>query len=172
MFSKKKKKPEISTPSNFQHRVHTGYDNTSNKFVGLPKQWASLVQDVAGNSSPQRPTPMVDPSTITPTDIIDLKVKITIKRQISRASWYAFMHKENKTKLADGNGWSFSSSTLVQLPATYTPFIPFDIAQRSKFSCTSNLGEGNCTCKSREEIKQTSLAWNHNFCTTYQHIKK
>ena len=77
MFSKKKKKPEISTPSNFQHRVHTGYDNTCNKFVGLPKQWASLVQDVAGNSSPQRPTPMVDPSTITPTDMLDLKVSPT-----------------------------------------------------------------------------------------------
>ena len=47
MFSKKKKKIEISAPSNFQHRVHTGFDNSSNKFVGLPKQWASLVVDGA-----------------------------------------------------------------------------------------------------------------------------
>ena len=76
MFSKKKKKPAISLPSNFQHRVHTGYDNSSNKFVGLPKQWASLVEDVAGSSSPRRPQPVIDPSTITPTDMLDLKVEI------------------------------------------------------------------------------------------------
>ena len=73
MFSKKKKKVEISAPSNFQHRVHTGFDNHSNKFVGLPKQWASLVGDEAGSQSPHRPQPLVDPSTITPTDILDMK---------------------------------------------------------------------------------------------------
>ena len=54
MFSKKKKKVEISAPSNFQHRVHTGFDNSSHKFVGLPKQWASLVTDEAGAQSPHR----------------------------------------------------------------------------------------------------------------------
>ena len=66
MFSKKKsKKLEISAPSNFQHRVHTGFDNHSNKFVGLPKQWASLVDDKPASQSPYRPSPMVDPMTIT-----------------------------------------------------------------------------------------------------------
>lgn len=43
MFSKKKKKPLISPPSNFEHRVHTGFDKREGKFVGLPLQWASLV---------------------------------------------------------------------------------------------------------------------------------
>lgn len=65
MFSKKKKKIEISAPSNFQHRVHTGFDSHSNKFVGLPKQWASLVDDKPANSSPYRPSPMIDPSSYT-----------------------------------------------------------------------------------------------------------
>lgn len=73
MFSKKKKKIEISAPSNFQHRVHTGFDNTANKFVGLPKQWASLVGDEAGSQSLHRPSPMVDPNTITPTDLLEVK---------------------------------------------------------------------------------------------------
>ena len=76
MFSKKKKKVEISAPSNFQHRVHTGFDNSSHKFVGLPKQWASLVTDEAGAQSQHRPSPLVDPSAITPTDIIDLKTVV------------------------------------------------------------------------------------------------
>ena len=72
MFSKKKsKKLEISAPSNFQHRVHTGFDNGSNKFVGLPKQWASLVDDKPGTQSPYRPAPMVDPMSITRRDRTD-----------------------------------------------------------------------------------------------------
>lgn len=43
MFSKKKKKPQISPPSNFEHRVHTGFDKREGKYVGLPLQWASIV---------------------------------------------------------------------------------------------------------------------------------
>ena len=85
MFSKKKKKVEISAPSNFQHRVHTGFDNSSHKFVGLPKQWASLVtDDTAGAQSPHRPSPLVDPSAITPTDIIDLKTVVRGGNQLGQ----------------------------------------------------------------------------------------
>ena len=73
MFAKKKKKPEISAPSNFQHRVHTGFDTSNNKFVGLPKQWTSLVGHEPGATSPYRPQPVVDPSAITPIDIREMK---------------------------------------------------------------------------------------------------
>lgn len=66
MFAKKKsKKLDISAPSNFQHRVHTGYDSSSNKFVGLPKQWTSLVGETPASQSPYRPAPMIDPNSIT-----------------------------------------------------------------------------------------------------------
>lgn len=62
MFGKKKsKKLDISAPSNFQHRVHTGFDNQSNQFVGLPKQWASLVGDTPASQSPHRPKALIDP---------------------------------------------------------------------------------------------------------------
>ena len=73
MFAKKKKKPEISAPTNFQHRVHTGFDASNNKFVGLPKQWTSLVGHEPGATSPYRPQPVVDPSAITPIDIRGMK---------------------------------------------------------------------------------------------------
>ena len=73
MFAKKKKKPEISAPTNFQHRVHTGFDASNNKFVGLPKQWTSLVGHEPGATSPYRPQPVVDPSAITPIDIREMK---------------------------------------------------------------------------------------------------
>ncbi|KAL5278204.1 PAK7 family protein [Megaselia abdita] len=73
MFSKKKKKPQISMPSNFQHRVHTGFDKRENKYFGLPLQWASIVGNNEVLKSTNRPLPLVDPSEITPTEILDLK---------------------------------------------------------------------------------------------------
>ena len=73
MFNKKKKKPLISPPTNFEHRVHTGFDKREGKFIGLPLQWAGIV----GNQILRnRPLPVVDPSEMTPTEILDLKVCI------------------------------------------------------------------------------------------------
>ncbi|XP_055946866.1 serine/threonine-protein kinase PAK 5-like isoform X1 [Argiope bruennichi] len=68
MFAKKKKKPIISAPTNFEHRVHTGYDRKEGKFVGLPPQWASLIQPHTN-----RPKPIIDPSQITPIEMMDIK---------------------------------------------------------------------------------------------------
>uniref|UniRef100_A0A1B6CTN7 non-specific serine/threonine protein kinase n=1 Tax=Clastoptera arizonana TaxID=38151 RepID=A0A1B6CTN7_9HEMI len=73
MFTKKKKKPQISPPTNFEHRVHTGFDKREGKYVGLPLQWASIVGNNQILKSTNRPLPLVDPSEITPTEILDLK---------------------------------------------------------------------------------------------------
>lgn len=74
MFSKKKKKPQISLPTNFEHRVHTGFDKREGKYVGLPLQWASIVGNNQILKSSNRPLPLVDPSEITPIEILDLKI--------------------------------------------------------------------------------------------------
>lgn len=74
MFSKKKKKPQISLPSNFEHRVHTGFDKREGRYVGLPLQWASIVGNNQILKSSNRPLPLVDPSEITPIEIRDLKI--------------------------------------------------------------------------------------------------
>ena len=72
MTSKKRNgKVKISTPSNFEHRVHTGYDRRLGKYVGLPPQWASII-----GAEETRPKPIVDPSCITQTEAFELKVKI------------------------------------------------------------------------------------------------
>ncbi|XP_058847415.1 serine/threonine-protein kinase PAK 6-like isoform X1 [Acipenser ruthenus] len=72
MFRKKKKKrPEISAPMNFEHRVHTSFDPKQGRFVGLPPQWQSLIETL------KRPKPMVDPSRITD---VELRPKKTIVR--------------------------------------------------------------------------------------------
>ncbi|KAM9317895.1 serine/threonine-protein kinase PAK 4 [Pholidichthys leucotaenia] len=61
MFNKKKKsRIQISAPSNFEHRVHTDFDEQEQKFVGLPRQWQSLIEDTA-----KRPKPYIDATVIT-----------------------------------------------------------------------------------------------------------
>lgn len=72
-FQKSKKdkaRIEISEPSDFEHRVHTGYDGKSGQYVGLPKQWSSII------STPEekRPKPIIDASRITDTEVTSLKV--------------------------------------------------------------------------------------------------
>ncbi|XP_065511245.1 serine/threonine-protein kinase PAK 4 [Caloenas nicobarica] len=60
MFGKRKKRLEISAPSNFEHRVHTGFDAAEQRFTGLPRQWRGLLEDSA-----RRPKPLVDPACVT-----------------------------------------------------------------------------------------------------------
>ncbi|KAL2096665.1 hypothetical protein ACEWY4_008813 [Coilia grayii] len=61
MFTKKKKQRiQISAPSNFEHRVHTDFDEHEQKFVGLPRQWQSLIEDTA-----KRPKPFIDATVVT-----------------------------------------------------------------------------------------------------------
>ena len=60
---KKGSRPVISAPTNFEHRVHTGFDHVNGTFVGLPKQWSSVVEP--SNSTLQRRRPFMDPSVIT-----------------------------------------------------------------------------------------------------------
>ncbi|ESN96725.1 hypothetical protein HELRODRAFT_163823 [Helobdella robusta] len=47
MFGKKKRKPKISKPLDFEHMVHTDFDATNKLFVGesLPLQWSGIVDD-------------------------------------------------------------------------------------------------------------------------------
>ncbi|KXJ74148.1 hypothetical protein RP20_CCG014283 [Aedes albopictus] len=86
MFSKKKKKPQISFPSNFEHRVHTGFDKREGRYVGLPLQWASIVGNNQILKSTNRPLPLIDPSEITPTEILDLKTIVRPHNTSSAAS--------------------------------------------------------------------------------------
>ncbi|XP_038597146.1 serine/threonine-protein kinase PAK 6 isoform X2 [Tachyglossus aculeatus] len=71
MFRKKKKKrPEISAPQNFQHRVHTSFDPKEGRFVGLPPQWENILDTL------RRPKPVVDPSRITRLQLQPMKTVV------------------------------------------------------------------------------------------------
>ena len=54
---RRRKTPEISSPSNFQHRLHTSVE-AGGALVGLPKQWTYLVsEEPSKTSSPKKPGP-------------------------------------------------------------------------------------------------------------------
>lgn len=59
---RRRRRPPISKPTHFEHRVHAGYDTKTGKFVGLPPQWEQLI------SNEGRPKPIVDPDAITDTE--------------------------------------------------------------------------------------------------------
>ncbi|TRY57942.1 hypothetical protein DNTS_009827, partial [Danionella cerebrum] len=66
MFGRRKKRLQISAPSNFEHRVHTDFDREEQRFTGLPAQWQSLLSDTLTHPHTHRPRPLVDPSHTTP----------------------------------------------------------------------------------------------------------
>lgn len=109
MFSKKKKKPLISMPSNFEHRVHTGFDKREGRYVGLPLQWASIVGNNQILKSTNRPLPLVDPSEITPTEILDLKTIVRPHHNNNKADTHSLnstggSHTLGVANTADNNG--------------------------------------------------------------------
>lgn len=97
-FVKRNKRPEISSPTNFEHRVHSGFDHNQGVFVGLPSQWTSIISEteqaklalnnpipdnmallslnnnvINNNRLNFRPKPIVDASRITPTELTCFK---------------------------------------------------------------------------------------------------
>lgn len=113
MFSKKKRRPSISLPSNFEHRVHTGFNKHEGRFYGLPPQWSSIVGNNQILKSTNRPLPLVDPSEITPTEIMDLKTIVRPYNKLYSSSFYMNRLLNNgettKTNVARSNSLRGSS---------------------------------------------------------------
>lgn len=116
-FVKRKKRPEISSPTNFEHRVHSGYDHNTGVFVGLPTQWNSIIneteqqkmlhQQLINNTrlASTRPKPIVDPSRITPSELNCFKTIVRggsgiNSNDINSTSFSA----SNPNTSTDGNG--------------------------------------------------------------------
>uniref|UniRef100_A0A3B3X5U0 non-specific serine/threonine protein kinase n=1 Tax=Poecilia mexicana TaxID=48701 RepID=A0A3B3X5U0_9TELE len=109
MFGKKKKRLEISAPSNFEHRVHTGFDPREQKFTGLPQQWQSLLADTAN-----RPKPMVDPSYITPIQLAPMKTIVRGNRPPKDASINGLLEEFDNISVTRSNSLRKESPPGVQ----------------------------------------------------------
>ncbi|TRY92463.1 hypothetical protein DNTS_028171 [Danionella cerebrum] len=138
MFRKKKKKrPEISAPKNFEHRVHTSFDSKRGVFVGLPTQWQSLIENL------RRPKPMVDPSRITP---LQLQPKKTIVRgsMIGHGDYISAM-------LSDMSRLSVTSSNSLRKSSP---------SARKRAQSLGRLGEvSECDPYQYEELDDPGLHW-------------
>lgn len=49
--------PEISSPSDFEHTIHVGFDAVTGEFTGMPEQWARLLQTSNISKSEQKQNP-------------------------------------------------------------------------------------------------------------------
>uniref|UniRef100_A0A672FV64 non-specific serine/threonine protein kinase n=1 Tax=Salarias fasciatus TaxID=181472 RepID=A0A672FV64_SALFA len=54
---KDKERPEISSPSDFEHTIHVGFDAVTGEFTGMPEQWARLLQTSNITKSEQKKNP-------------------------------------------------------------------------------------------------------------------
>ncbi|XP_012731190.1 serine/threonine-protein kinase PAK 2 [Fundulus heteroclitus] len=52
-----KDRPEISSPSDFEHTIHVGFDSVTGEFTGMPEQWARLLQTSNISESEQKKNP-------------------------------------------------------------------------------------------------------------------
>ncbi|XP_059842207.1 serine/threonine-protein kinase PAK 5 isoform X1 [Hypanus sabinus] len=120
MFGKKKKRLEISAPSNFEHRVHTGFDHHEQKFTGLPQQWQSLLADTAN-----RPKPMVDPSCITPIQLAPMKTIVRGNRAWKDTSLNGLLEEFNDISVTRSNSLRRESPPAApQINSNHSPCSP------------------------------------------------
>jgi p21-activated kinase 7 len=115
-FVKRKKRPEISSPTNFEHRVHSGYDHNTGVFVGLPTQWNSIInetdqqkmlqQHILNNSrlASTRPKPIVDASRITPNELSCFKT--IVRGGATNSNSLANHHQPSSSTYPMSNGES------------------------------------------------------------------
>uniref|UniRef100_A0A8C5ADZ4 non-specific serine/threonine protein kinase n=1 Tax=Gadus morhua TaxID=8049 RepID=A0A8C5ADZ4_GADMO len=57
-----KDRPEISSPSDFEHTIHVGFDAVTGEFTGMPEQWARLLQtsNISKLEQKQNPQAVLD----------------------------------------------------------------------------------------------------------------
>ena len=101
-------------PSNFEHRVHTGFDKREGRYVGLPLQWASIVGNNQILKSSNRPLPLVDPSEITPTEILDLKTIVRPHHNNNKADTTS-LNSSNMTLTGSGGAGVAAMSLMAQI---------------------------------------------------------
>uniref|UniRef100_A0AAZ3QA31 non-specific serine/threonine protein kinase n=1 Tax=Oncorhynchus tshawytscha TaxID=74940 RepID=A0AAZ3QA31_ONCTS len=53
----KDNRPEISSPSDFEHTIHVGFDSVTGEFTGMPEQWSKLLQTSNISKSEQKQNP-------------------------------------------------------------------------------------------------------------------
>lgn len=158
MFLKRrKKKPTISSPLNFEHLHHAGYDLNSGKFVGLPVQWTTIIEnqkdtndkrkslsnekDLDNNLSQNSRSNSVDPSNYSPSELNELK-KIVRGNQNNNHDFTLNSLSSNSLNQSYPNyGGSLNSIHFQQSPVQQNLSNSLNWINYSKQSSTVNLND-------------------------------
>jgi hypothetical protein len=128
MVFKRRKRPEISKPTNFQHIRKTYFDINSQTLKDLPPQWTSILTDedisrtaIAAyerhrqreqqqySNQQSRPKPLIgDPCFLTPSDLEFLKVR----------SIFPFRKKKLLFSVSNNRSWFIIKSTTINESTT------------------------------------------------------
>uniref|UniRef100_A0A671R7G7 non-specific serine/threonine protein kinase n=1 Tax=Sinocyclocheilus anshuiensis TaxID=1608454 RepID=A0A671R7G7_9TELE len=105
---KKKERPEISLPSDFEHTIHVGFDSVTGEFTGMPEQWARLLQTSNITKLEQKKNPQA---------VLDVLKFYDSKETTNSQKYMSFTGVTLTYKL---NGFTSNSKTVSETPAVAT----------------------------------------------------
>ncbi|XP_039893470.1 serine/threonine-protein kinase PAK 1 isoform X3 [Simochromis diagramma] len=105
---KRKERPEISLPSDFEHTIHVGFDAVTGEFTGMPEQWARLLQTSNITKLEQKKNPQA---------VLDV-LKFYDSKETTNSQKY--MSFTDKTADAFSSSTTTSSKAVSETPAIAT----------------------------------------------------
>ncbi|XP_056138880.1 serine/threonine-protein kinase PAK 1 [Lampris incognitus] len=103
--NKKKERPEISLPSDFEHTIHVGFDAVTGEFTGMPEQWARLLQTSNITKLEQKKNPQA---------VLDVLKFYDSKETANSQKYMSFTDKSS-------DNYSSSTTTITFLPNCFKP---------------------------------------------------
>ncbi|XP_062860482.1 serine/threonine-protein kinase PAK 1 isoform X2 [Trichomycterus rosablanca] len=106
--NKKKERPEISLPSDFEHTIHVGFDAVTGEFTGMPEQWARLLQTSNITKLEQKKNPQA---------VLDVLKFYDSKETANSQKYMSFTDKSSDTYSSSN---ATNSKTVSETPAVAT----------------------------------------------------
>ncbi|XP_043072797.1 serine/threonine-protein kinase PAK 1 [Puntigrus tetrazona] len=106
--NKKKERPEISLPSDFEHTIHVGFDAVTGEFTGMPEQWARLLQTSNITKLEQKKNPQA---------VLDV-LKFYDSKETSNSQKYMSFTDKGADNYSSSN--AVNSKTVSETPAVAT----------------------------------------------------
>ncbi|XP_012691680.1 serine/threonine-protein kinase PAK 1 [Clupea harengus] len=106
--NKKKERPEISLPSDFEHTIHVGFDSVTGEFTGMPEQWARLLQTSNITKLEQKKNPQA---------VLDVLKFYDSKETANSQKYMSFTDKSSDTYNSSA---AVNSKTVSETPAVAT----------------------------------------------------
>ncbi|KAF8382531.1 pak-2 [Pristionchus pacificus] len=160
------RKEEIGTPTDFQHRIHAGYDPATGQYSGLPKQWQVILGRAQSTSSRStigsssgRPRALVDPSAITPMEMASIKTVVRGDKYNpeTNVSPYGAM---SPSVSSSARGYPFSEPTYAPLPLRKETPTPMAASSSTTTAAATTSLNANANSNSHQQQAQQMMNGN------------